>query len=211
MNKPTDNRHPIQELLRDRWSPRSFTDRVIEPEKLASLFEAARWSPSGANLQPWSFLFVTSADAESHARLVGTLTDRNQRWASKIPLLILAVARRVGEDGRENPWSHYDLGQSVAHMTVEAVALGLSVHQMGGFDIERARSAFEIPAGYDPVTVIAVGYAGTPDDLPEEFRQQEEAPRTRKEIDSFVFENRWDNPYRTAALELAAETDAARN
>lgn len=211
MNKPTDNRHPLHELLRDRWSPRAFSDRMIENDKLASLFEAARWSPSGANLQPWGFLFVTKEDSQAHAKLVTTLTERNQRWASNVPLLILTLARRTSEDGRENPWAGYDLGQSVAHLTVQAVSLGLSVHQMGGFDAERARAAFDVPEGHDPVTVVAVGYPGNPDDLPEEFRQREQDPRKRREIEEFVFENRWNNPYRPAVLEPAGGTDPTRN
>jgi len=211
MNKPTDNQHSIHELLRARWSPRAFSDRPIEADRLASLFEAARWSPSGANLQPWSFLFVTPNDSEAYAKLVATLTDRNQRWASNVPLLILAVARRTSEDGRENPWAGYDLGQSVAHLTVEAMSLGLSVHQMGGFDADRARALFEIPEGFDPVTVVAVGYPGDPEDLPEEFRERETAPRKRRELGEFVFESRWDNPFNPAVVELSAGTEPSRN
>lgn len=211
MNKPTDNRYPLHTLLRDRWSPRAFSDRVVETDKLASLFEAARWSPSGANLQPWGFLFVTQDDSQAREKLVATLTERNQRWASEVPLLILTLARKVGEDGRENPWASYDLGQSVAHLTVEAGSLGLSVHQMGGFDADLARTSFGIPADYDPLTVVAVGYPGNSDDLPEELREREQAPRSRRGIEEFVFENRWDNPFRPAVLELAGGSDPKQN
>lgn len=211
MNKPADNKYPIHDLLRDRWSPRAFSQRPIDAEKIASLFEAARWSPSAANLQPWKFLFATPRESSAFDNLVGALTERNQRWASSAPLLILAVAQRVAEDGRENPWSHYDLGQSVAHLTMEAATLGLAVHQMGGFDVEKARAAFDIPAGYDPVTVVAVGHPGDPDGLPEEFREREKAPRTRRALEEFVFENEWNRSYRPQILEPAGETEASRN
>lgn len=211
MNKPADNGHPLHDLLRDRWSPRSFSQRPVEPEKIASLFEAARWSPSGANLQPWKFLFVTRNESSAYDRLVATLTERNQQWASTVPLLILAVAQRVAEDGRENPWSHYDLGQSVAHLTMEAVALGLAAHQMGGFDIEKARAAFGIPDGFDPITVVAVGYAGDPESLPEEFRERERAPRSRQTIEEFVFDSEWRNSYRPEIRKLAGEAEPSRN
>lgn len=211
MNKPTDNRYPIHSLLRDRWSPRAFSEHRIESDKLASIFEAAKWSPSAANLQPWGFLFVTQEDAQAREKLVATLTERNRQWASNVPLLILTLARRVGENGRENRWANYDLGQSVAHLTVEAVSLGLTVHQMGGFDADLARTAFEIPADYDPVTVVALGYPGDPEDLPEDFRQREHDPRKRRAIEEFVFEDRWNNPFRPALFELAGETDTSRN
>lgn len=211
MNKPTENRHPIHSLLRDRWSPRAFSGRRIESDKLASLFEAARWSPSAANLQPWSFIVVTKDDSQAYEKLAATLTERNRLWVPNVPLLILTLAQRVGEDGRENPWATYDLGQSVAHLTVEAVSLGLAVHQMGGFDADRARAAFEIPVEYDPVTVVAVGYPGDSEDLPADFRQREHEPRKRRDIEEFVFENRWNNPLTPAALEPAGGTDVSRN
>ena len=202
MNKPTTNKYPIHDLLQSRWSPRAFDRRPVEPEKLQSLFEAARWSPSGANLQPWSYIVTTSDAPESFSRLLSTLTERNQRWAQSAPVLMLTLARTVNEDGRRNPWSHYDLGQSIAHLSVEATNRGLSVHQMGGFDLEKARTAFGIPEGFEPVTVVAIGYPGEPENLTDDFREKELAPRVRKEISEFVFQNEWAQPF--AERELAA-------
>lgn len=210
MNKPADNQFPIHDLLRNRWSPRAFSSRPVENEKVASLFEAARWSPSGANHQPWSFLFVTQEEPEVFARLLATLAERNQKWAHAVPMLILALARRLKDDGTVNPWAHYDLGQSVAHLSVEAASLGLFVHQMAGFDAEAARREFSVPDEYEPVIVVAVGYAGEPEDLPEDFRERELAKRSRKEMSEFVFEHAWNRPYRDPVPTLRGSEAASR-
>ena len=59
MEKPAETQFPIHDVLRRRWSPRAYSDRMVEPEKLKSLFEAARWAPSSNNEQPWHFIVGT--------------------------------------------------------------------------------------------------------------------------------------------------------
>lgn len=194
MEKPADVQYPIHELLRNRWSSRAFSSRPVEPEALLSLFEAARWSPSSSNLQPWAFVVVTRADADRHRAFVDLLTGRNPEWAGNAPVLVLAAAKRERQPGKLNFWALYDLGQAVAHLTVQAAALGLSVRQMGGFDREKAREVFGVPAGYDPAVVIALGYRGEPDALPEDMRAGELGARSRKPLSEFVFAGRWDEP-----------------
>jgi nitroreductase len=194
MKKPAANQYPIHELLKSRWSPRSFSSRPIEPEKMFSLFEAARWSPSGGNLQPWVFIAVSQDDAENHRRFVAILNGRNAQWAKSAPLLVLAVAQRDRQEGRPNDWAMYDLGQAVSNLTFQASALNLYLRQMGGFDREQARDVFEIPVGFDPVTAIAIGYLGELDDLPEDLRARELEGRSRKPLADFVFDGRWNEP-----------------
>ncbi len=183
--------YPIHELLKNRWSPRAFSSRPVEREALLSLFEAARWSPSANNRQPWHFIVTTPLKAEPYQRLFETLTERNQSWAKNAPLLVLTVAQREPEPGKINAKALYDLGQAVAHLTVQAGALGLYVRQMGGFDAPRAAENFSLPVGFEPVTVLAVGYLGSPDVLPEHFRQAEFEARARKPQAEFVFDGAW--------------------
>jgi nitroreductase len=194
MEMPADNQYPIHDLLRFRWSPRAFSAQAVEAEKLLSLFEAARWSPSGGNLQPWAFIIATQEDAQAHSRFVDILNEGNQVWAKNAPVLILTVARRERREGQPNHWAMYDLGQAVAHLTVQASAVGLSLRQMGGFNQEKAREMFELPDGYDPVTAIALGYQGSQTDLPEELRTREMGGRSRKPLAEFVFAGRWNEP-----------------
>ena len=194
MNKHTQTTYPIHDLLKSRWSPRAFTDQPVEPTKLFSLFEAARWAPSGGNSQPWAFIVTTPADPKTFSQLLGTLGERNQSWAKNAPVLVLAIALREREPGQPNLWAIYDLGQAVAHLSVEAGDLGLAVHQMAGFDRGKASEVFQLPAGYEAITVFTIGYSGDPDLLPDELRQRELAVRTRKPLSQFVFNGAWGKP-----------------
>jgi nitroreductase len=177
----------IHELLARRWSPRAFSPRPVEPEKLAQLFEAARWAPSSYNAQPWAFIVATREDAEGYTRLLSTLVEPNRQWAQQAPVLILAVAKLdFDHTPRPNRHALYDLGQSVANLTVQATALDLQIHQMGGFDPGAARELFAVPKGYEPVAVLALGYQDEPPADPR--------ARTRKPLTDFVFSGSWGRP-----------------
>jgi len=165
----------------------------VEPEKLRSLFEAARWSPSAGNTQPWVYVVATKENP-AHQKLVQTLMGFNTVWAENAPVLVLTLAYLNPQRPGGNHYGYYDLGQAVAHLSIQAAELGLHVHQMAGFDAQKARELFEIPAGYVPTTVVALGYLGSAEDLPEELRQREAAPRTRKPLDEFVFSGQWGEP-----------------
>ncbi len=183
--------HRMHDLLRRRRSPRAYDSRPVEVDKLRSLLEAARWAPSSNNGQPWRFVVgEQGADDTTFGRLLGTLGEKNARWARHAPVLILAVAKLHTYAGRETH-ALYDLGLAVAHLTAQATALGLAVHQMGGFDLPAARDKFGIPAGYEPVAMIAVGYQGDPATLPNDLRERELAPRTRNALGDFVYGARW--------------------
>ena len=195
MPNPAPTDHPIHDLLKQRWSPRAFAETPVRREQLQRLLEAARWAPSSYNEQPWSFLVATRDEPEEFARLLGVLVEFNQSWAKSAPVLVLAVARLQFERNQKpNRHSYYDVGQAVAHLTVQATAEGLAVHQMAGFDVEAARHEFSIPAGWDPVTAFVIGYPGDPNSLPDSMRQSETAPRTRRSLDTIVFAGKWREP-----------------
>ncbi len=201
MEKIADNQYPIHDLLKSRWSPRAFSARAVENSKLFSLFEGARWSPSGGNLQPWSFIISTTRDEEGHSRFLSLLAGGNARWAKTAPVLVVAVAKIDRSEGQPNFWALYDLGQAVAHLSLQANALGLAVHQMGGFDREKTREQAHVPQGFEPVTMIAIGYPGNADELPNDLRQRELEVRTRKPLSEFVFAQSWAEPFPTALEE----------
>ncbi|MCW8129112.1 MAG: nitroreductase family protein [Planctomycetota bacterium] len=188
--KPAETAYPLHDLLRRRWSPRAFSSTPIEREKLGSLLEAARWAASSRNLQPWRFLLVEASDAEAFEKLAGTLMDANQAWARKAPLLILVCAQRSPDGGLARHAFH-DCGLAVAHLTMQALSMDLWVHQMAGFSAEKARAEFGVPADFEPVSVLAVGYYGNPADLPENRRATETGPRTRKPLGEIAFRGTW--------------------
>jgi nitroreductase len=192
MEKPAPTDYPIEEILRRRWSPRAFSDRNVEAEKLRSLFEAARWAPSSSNEQPWSFILATKETPAEHAQLLSCLVERNQQWARLAPVLMVSVARlNFEKTGKPNRHAFHDVGLAMGNLLVEATALGLFVHQMGGFSVDKVREVYHVPEGFEPVAAIAIGYPAEPEVLPETFREQETGPRKRKPISSFVFEEKW--------------------
>jgi nitroreductase len=191
--KPAETQYPVHELIRDRWSPRAFSDRPVENEALLSLLEAARWAASASNHQPWSFIVATKDNPTEYERLLGILVEFNQGWAKVAPALILAVAKVVNDDGKENRYAFHDVGLALGNLSLQATALGLSVHQAAGFDRDKAIAEFQIPEGYAPATALIVGYAGDPDSLPERLREREIAPRLRKPLQEFVFSGQFNN------------------
>ena len=192
MTKIADNQYPIHDLLRRRWSPRAFSDRKVEPGKLQSLLEAARWAPSCFNEQPWRFIIATNEDRTEYERLLDCLMEGNKQWAQGAPVLMLSVAKlRFDRNGRENRHALHDVGLAVENLVIQATALGLFVHQMAGFDVQKAREQFSIPEGYEPVAAIAVGYLAQPSTLPDDLRERESTPRSRNPLKDFVFTGRW--------------------
>jgi nitroreductase len=186
----------IHGLIRERWSPRAFSSAPVSPALLDVLLEAARWAPSSMNEQPWRFVVANRQDdPEGHARIGATLVPFNAAWALRAPVLI-AVAAEVAfaRNGSANPTALYDVGHAVALLTLQATAFGLAIHQMGGFDRDRARLAMGIPDGYEPVVVLALGYPGDAGELSPEMRARETAPRTRRPLSDLVYGGRWGEP-----------------
>jgi len=192
MEKPAEAAHPIHELIQRRWSPLSFSSRPVEAATLQRLFEAARWAPSCFNEQPWRFVVCTRERPADHQHFVDCLAAGNVPWARHAPVLLLSVAKRsFTHNGTPNRHAWHDVGMAVENLIVQATALGLFVHQMGGFDPAMARASFDIPEDFEPVAAIALGYPGDPESLPPALRDRELGQRTRKPLEALVFEGRW--------------------
>jgi nitroreductase len=155
------------------------------------MFEAARWSASGGNEQPWRFIAGINQD-ETWKKIFSTLDEGNQVWNGHVPVLIVAVGNKISNwDGNISPFFQYDTGQAVAHLSVEAMNQGLHVHQMGGFSVQKMQDLFEIPETFHPMTVISVGYIGDPESLNETLKKRETAERMRKGLDEIVFSGKF--------------------
>jgi nitroreductase len=192
MHKPAATDVALHELIRNRWSPRAFSEKAVPHEALRSLFEAARWAPSSNNEQPWAYLVATKDDSENFAKMAGVLVEFNANWATHAPVLALSVAHvKTQREGKPNRVALHDVGSATAQLTFEANARGLQVHQMAGFDAEKARQTFAIPADWEPVAAMAIGYPGNPELLPEKLRERELAPRARKPLGEFVMTGNW--------------------
>ena len=177
---------PVHPLLAERWSPRGFdaTHRLPEAQ-LTALLEAARWSPSANNTQPWRFV-VTQRGEAGFERLVGILSGNNRRWAGRASALLLVLAETTDETGTPRGYALYDTGQAVAHLATQAQAEGLATHQMGGFDKAAAAAAFGIDPRFTPVVVIAVGHPQEEHGLPDDLAAREGAPRRGRPLAEMV-------------------------
>ncbi len=185
MNKTAETEFPILAVLAERWSPVAYSSRPVEEEKLQGLFEAARWAPSCFNEQPWIFI-VAHHGTDGFALLADCLAEANS-WAKNAGVLVLAVARMTFErNGQPNRFGMYDTGQAVGNLLAQAVSEGLVVHQMGGYDAAKARTTFALPENQEPAAMIAIGYYGDHDSLPEKSKLREEAPRQRRPQSAFV-------------------------
>ena len=176
----------LAEVIGQRWSPRAFADKAVQNEDLRKLFEAARWAPSSYNEQPWRFIVGVKNDS-TYQRIFESLVEFNRMWAQHAPVLILTVAgKEFSHNGKPNHHGLHDLGLATAMLMREATHLGLHTHGMAGFDHARLRAAFGIPENYEIGAVIAVGYFGDPDELPEGMKERELEPRQRKPLDEIV-------------------------
>lgn len=189
---PIEQKNEIFLLIKKRWSPKEFDPaKRISQNDLTLLFEAARWTPSSRNEQPWNFIVVTKDEPEQFNKMIDLLTDGNKSWASTASALILTVASlQLSHNNSGNSYAYYDLGASVANLTIQAIALNIYIHQMGGFYRDKAKEVFHLNENYAPVSVLAAGYLPGNENF--ETRKNEVlAKRKRKPLNEFVFKNNW--------------------
>jgi nitroreductase len=191
MSKKAKTKYEIHPLLAKRWSPRAFADKSIEKEKLQKILEAARWSPSASNIQPWVFFVGIKGDTV-YEKIFESLVEFNQMWCVHAPVLVLNCGKITsGDDGARNKVWKYDVGQAVAHMSFQAMNEGLFIHQMGGFDALKAANLFSLPEDVRAISVSAIGYIGNPSILHPRMQKSELAERDRKELNTFVFSDKY--------------------
>ena len=190
VSRAAETSTPIHPALAERWSPRSFQKTTpIDESVLTAALEAARWAPSAGNSQPARFI-VARRGSEAFGLIEKNLMGFNAVWAGSAAVLLVGVVETVDAEGKPRRWAEYDLGQALAHLTVQAQHDGLHVHQMGGFEVDALRAAFDLPEQLVPVTVTALGVLDTPDALPDEvLRAREVAPRSRLPLAEIVLVN----------------------
>jgi nitroreductase len=177
----------VLDIIKNRRSRRAYSSQPIEPERIKSLFEAARWAPSSVNEQPWTYVYATHDQPELWNKIFSTLNDGNKSWAKDAPLLLVSLARKnYLQNEKLNGSAKYDVGAANAFLSLQATHLGLNVHQMGGFNHDLLRENLNIPTKYDLGVVMAIGYPGALEQLPEPLQERERSPRKRFVQDEFV-------------------------
>lgn len=197
MQKPAITQEPIHDMIANRWSPVGFdASKPVTQAQITSMLEAARWAPSCYGDQPWRFIV---ADKNTNEKAWKTAFDcivpGNQKWAQNAPLLMLVCAdTRFSHNDKANRWSGYDTGAAVMSLSVQATSLGLFVHQMGGFDGDKAREVFNIPEHIDLMAMIAIGHGVDADSLPDDLKQRQLNERSRKNLGELFFNGVWNKP-----------------
>lgn len=184
----------VHELISKRWSPRAFDGtRAVEREKLLSCLEAARWAPSCFGDEPWRYIVCDRFENESAWQaLLACLSEKNQLWAKNAPVLMVSCAdSEFRQNGNPNRWGQHDTGAASVSICLQATVLGLASHQMGGFDVDAVRRAFEVSERFMPMSVIAIGYAGNIQTLHEDFMSLETGERQRQPLSECFFAGKW--------------------
>lgn len=193
-DNPAITQVPVDKVIAQRWSPRAFDgDKRMERNEVVALLEAARWAPSCFNDQPWRFIVCDRKEDEAAwEKLLHCLGEKNQLWAKNSSLLMLATAMpSFAHNDKPNRWNQYDTGAASENICLQAAALGLAAHQMGGFDTDKIRADFSIPEEVALMAVIAVGHPGRVDELHEDFRGGEKAERARNPLGETFFAGGW--------------------
>ncbi len=185
----------ILEIIQERWSPYSFSPAVVEEFKLKAMFEAAGYAPSCNNEQPWIFVHSTREEKKVFADYIGFLNESNRVWAKEAWAIVISMARtRFSKSGKINRYAFHDTGMAVSNLLLQALAMDVYVHQMGGFSLEMVREYFGLDDTIEPVAVMAVGYLGDGYSLPPELLKRDETRRPRKSVNEYSFKNSLSNP-----------------
>lgn len=171
--------------IKNRFSPMIYSDKDITNEKMYLIFSAAQLTASCYNKQPWLFLWSKKGMNEFNI-LFSLLSEYNQLWANTAPILMLSIALNIDENGKENSYALFDLGQAVASMAIQASYMGIQLHQMAGFNHIKARQELSIPKEYLIGSMIAMGYPGNISELTDHLYERAIQKRTRKHVSEFA-------------------------
>lgn len=197
MQKPAVTQVPVDHTIANRWSPRAFdANKPVTQAQIIALLEAARWAPSCYGDQPWRFIvWDKTTDANAWQQAFDCIVEGNQTWAKDVPLLVLVCANTLfSHNEKPNRFAQYDTGAAAENLCLQAASMGLAAHQMGGYKVDEAREAFNIPDQFTPMAMIAVGYQADVNTLPDEIKVRAMADRERKPLGELFFNGTWDKP-----------------
>jgi nitroreductase len=185
----------ILEIIKERWSPYSFSSNPVEEFKLKAMLEAAGCAPSSNNEQPWMFVFATQDNSEVFNDYIGFLTGSNKDWAKNAYALFISLARtKFTYNNKPNRYAFHDTGMAVSNFLLQGIALDVYVHQMGGFAVEKVKEYLKLNDDIEPVAMMAVGYLGEDVSLSPELMKRDENRRLRKAVNEYSFKDSLSNP-----------------
>ena len=176
----------ILELIKSRRSDRHFDKRAVAQSDIDLLIEAFRWAPSSNNRQPWRLICATGAEA--NRVFDDALSAGNKPWAPAAPVKIVIIGTPEEQADRNglHTWL-LDAGLALENMLLQGYAMGMTIHAMAGYDEKKLMSGFAIPQPFRIAAIVAAGWRGRVEDLPEEVRVKDLKPRVRKSPAEFVY------------------------
>jgi nitroreductase len=180
----------LNEAIKNRWSPRKFTNESVTDEMLDLLFEAARRAPSSRNEQPWNYYIAKKEDESAFYQLFECLTEGNKVWAKSAQVLMVSVMKKNFDfKNLPNGKALHDVGAANISLAIQAAEMGLQAHQMGGFDKEKASELLQLDKdNFEPVTMIAIGFPADEKLFSDEDKKRMEQHKSRKAQKEFVFQ-----------------------
>jgi len=185
----------ILEIIKERWSPYSFSSIPVEDYKMKAIFEAAGYAPSSNNEQPWMFVYSTQETTDIFDDYLGFLVEGNREWAKYAYALVISMARKnFSYKNKPNRYAFHDTGMAVSNLLLQALTMDIYVHQMGGFSVDSVKEYFKLTDDIEPVAMMAVGYMGDGVSLKPELLKRDEKRRPRKSVNEYTFKNTLTDP-----------------
>jgi len=185
--KVASTQYPVIDLIKNRFSPRAFSDKAITLDDVNALLEAAMWAPSAMNEQPWRYFVALKNNEVAFQKMVDLLMPGNTPWAKNAGALILCAAKLTHDQNQQpNVSALHDVGMSNQNLLLQALSMNIYGHVMGGFDKQRSKQVLNISDDYQPICIIALGYLGDAETLSVGFKERESASRTRKSLSEVI-------------------------
>jgi nitroreductase len=171
----------VMEQLSHRWSPRAFSKAVIPVQSLARIIDAARFSPSCFNAQPWRFY---TSNEKTFSDYLSLLNESNQIWVKDASVICILVGKKQFEhNGKANAHYAFDCGAAWMSLVLQAQQEGFHCHGMAGIQKQKIETFLNLDTEIDDVLIaFAIGKIGSKENLPDNLREKE-TPSSRKKLD----------------------------
>lgn len=184
--KKAQTTKPVLDIIKDRWSARSFSDKKITHDDMYTIIEAGSWAFSAMNEQPWRFIYALKG-TPLFEKLFSLLMAGNQPWCKNAGALMLVVGKKtLTANGHENYSMQHDVGAATMLMTLQGNSMGIFSHVLGGYHANEASTIFDLGDDFIPVVMMAFGHLDDADKLEEPFRTRELTTRTRKSLEELI-------------------------
>jgi nitroreductase len=184
--KRATTKYPVLDIIKNRWSPRSFYDKTISEEDINTIIEAATWSFSAMNEQPWRYVVAHKGTVLFNAFLE-LLYPGNKPWNTQAAVLVLSLRKTTyAGTGKINAIALHDVGAANILLSLQANSMGIYTHVIEGYSKEAAKELLALDESLEPVVMIALGYPGAAEKLEEPFKARELLPRSRKDLTEIV-------------------------